>query len=283
MRRRFGEQRVGSGRDLFEEKAARGRGLGGLNSVPELIEEGHRSAWECLTVGSDDEAANCRRLLLCEQRRRHEQYRGSQCQDAFEHAGQGNISGMKKLAAVFMLAYVIAFSLATRAQQTTNDGPRYTGTALVRPTDYREWVFLSSGLGMTYEPPTANPRPPTFGNVFVNPSSYRSFMQTGKWPDKTIFVLEFRNSASEESINKSGRFQTGLAAVEAEVKDARFPDGWGFFTFTAAASAEPMSATASAPCVECHTKNTAVERTFVQFYPTLLEVARRMGTVKPGF
>ena len=30
------------------------------------------------------------------------------------------------------------------------------------------------------------------------------------------------------------------------------------------------------------TKHTAVERTFVQFYPTLLEVARRMGTVKPG-
>ena len=190
---------------------------------------------------------------------------------------------MKKIAVVFVLAYVTAFSLATHAQQAPGDGPRYSGTALVRPTDYREWVFLSSGLGMTYEPPTANPRPPTFGNVFVNPSSYRSFMQTGKWPDKTIFVLEFRNSDSEASINKSGRFQTGLAAVEAEVKDSRFPDGWAFFTFTAAASAEPMSAAASAPCVECHTKNTAVERTFVQFYPTLFEVARRMGTVKSGF
>jgi hypothetical protein len=190
---------------------------------------------------------------------------------------------MKKIAVLPALAYIVAFSLATYAQQGLGDGPRYTGTALVRPTDYREWIFLSSGLGMTYEPPTANPRPPTFGNVFVNPSSYRSFMQTGKWPDKTIFVLEFRNSDSEASINKSGRFQTGLAAVEAEVKDSRFPDGWAFFTFTAAASAEPMSATASAPCIECHTKNTAVERTFVQFYPTLFEVARRMGTLKAGF
>ena len=110
-------------------------------------------------------------------------------------------------------------------------------------------------------------------------------MQTGKWPDKTIFVLEFRNSDSEASINKSGRFQTGLAAVEAEVKDSRFPDGWAYFAFQSpsAASAEPMSASASAPCIECHTKNTAVERTFVQFYPTLLEVARRMKTLKPGF
>ena len=190
---------------------------------------------------------------------------------------------MKKIAVAVVLAYVIAFSLGMRAQQAPGDGPRYTGTALVRPIDYREWIFLSSGLGMTYEPPSANPRPPTFGNVFVNPSSYRSFMQTGKWPDKTIFVLEFRNSDSEASINKSGRFQTGIAAVEAEVKDSRYPDGWAFFTFRGDAPAEPMSASASAPCVECHTKNTAVERTFVQFYPTLLEVARRMGTVKPGF
>ena len=191
---------------------------------------------------------------------------------------------MKKAATILVLAYGIACSLSVaRAQQTNGDGPRYTGTALMRPADYREWVFLSAGLGMTYEPPSANPRPPTFGNVFVNPSSYRSFMKTGKWPDKTIFVLEFRNSDSEGSINKSGRYQTGLAAVEAEVKDSRFPDGWAFFNFRGGASAEPLSAKDSASCVECHTKNTAVERTFVQFYPTLLEVARRLGTVKPGF
>jgi hypothetical protein len=191
---------------------------------------------------------------------------------------------MKKVAVACVLAYGLAFSLSLRAQQPPGDGPRYTGTALARPVDYREWIFLSAGLGMTYEPPSANPRPPTFGNVFVNPSSYRSFMQTGKWPDKTIFVLEFRNSDSEASINKSGRFQTTLAAVEAEVKDSRFPDGWAYFNFrAAAAAAEPMSATDSASCIECHTKNTAVERTFVQFYPTLLEVAQRMRTVKPGF
>ena len=47
--------------------------------------------------------------------------------------------------------------------------------------------------------------------------------------------------------------------------------------------AQPLSGETLAGCVECHTKHTAVERTFVQFYPTLLEVARRMGTLKPGF
>jgi hypothetical protein len=177
----------------------------------------------------------------------------------------------------------VVCSLALDGQQPPGDGPRYSGTALIVPTDYREWVFLSSGLGMTYAPASVAPSAPTFGNVFVNPSAYRSFMQTGKWPDRTIFVLELRNSGSQASINVAGRFQTGLAGLEAEVKDARFPDGWAFFTFGSAASAEPMSASASAPCVECHTKHTAVERTFVQFYPTLLEVARQKGTLKPGF
>ena len=43
--------------------------------------------------------------------------------------------------------------------------------------------------------------------------------------------------------------------------------------------AEPLAGDKVAPCVECHTKNTAVERTFVQFYPTLLEVARSKGTL----
>jgi hypothetical protein len=194
----------------------------------------------------------------------------------------------KRLAVVLGLAYGIAFSLAARAQQAPGDGPRYAnGTNLVRPTDYREWTFLSSGLGMTYEPSRGSQSAPPFGNVFVNPSSYRSFMQTGTWPDGTIFVLEIRASATEGSINKGGRFQTRLAGLEAEVKDSRFSDGWAFFNFGSASSmkdvAEPLAGQNVAACVECHTKNTAVERTFVQFYPTLLEVARQKGTLKPGF
>ena len=79
----------------------------------------------------------------------------------------------------------------------------------MKPADFREWVFLSSGLGMTYNPPAAAGaapgRPPSFTNVYVNPSSYRRFVQTGAWPDQTMFVLEIRASASEGSINLGGR------------------------------------------------------------------------------
>jgi hypothetical protein len=194
---------------------------------------------------------------------------------------------MKVAFALLALGYLAVLGTTTEGQAPADrDGPRYVNTVnLVRPPDYREWVFLSSGLGMEYTPMPGTPGRNSFGNVFVNPSSYRAFMKTGKWPDRTVFVLEFRGSTSEGSINKAGRFQTQLVGLEAEVKDSRFPDGWAFFNFmpkgVIADSAEPLPVNAG--CVECHTKNTAVERTFVQFYPTLLEVARKMGTVKPGF
>jgi hypothetical protein len=179
----------------------------------------------------------------------------------------------------------VAWSLAVVAQQPV-DGPQYVnGNNLVRPANYREWVFIGSGLGLTYDASASNT---TFTNVFVNPAAYRAFMNTGRWPDKSVFVLEFRASATEAPPNTNGRFQTRLVGLEAEVKDSRFPDGWAFYNFrlkaeATADSAPPLTGQDVASCVECHTKSTAVERTFVQFYPTLLEVARAKGTVKPGF
>jgi hypothetical protein len=191
---------------------------------------------------------------------------------------------MKRVGAVLVVGYAVAASLAVRGQQA--DGPRYTaGNSLVRPTNYREWPFIGSGLGLTYE--EGDTTSPQFTNAFVNPSSYRHFMQTGTWPDGTVIVLEFRRSEIEAPPNRTGRFQGQLQLLEAEVKDSRFADGWAFFSFgpgTALAdAAAPLAGRAVAPCVECHTRHAAVERTFVQFYPTLLEVARQKGTLKPGF
>jgi hypothetical protein len=189
------------------------------------------------------------------------------------------------------LAFCAAWSLAVAlsAQQPAVDGPQYVnGNNLVRPANYREWVFVGSGLGLTYDQGANSST--TFTNVFVNPAAYRAFMNTGHWPDKSVFVLEFRASATEGPPNTSGRFQTRLVGLEAEVKDSRFPDGWAFYNFRLKAEATaiadsvpPLAGQDVASCVECHTKNTAVERTFVQFYPTLLDVARAKGTVKPGF
>lgn len=200
-----------------------------------------------------------------------------------------------KSAAIIGLLLVAAFVMgidaeraprAQNASQTSSDGPQYVdGANLMRPDEYREWPFLGAGLGMTYDPAPGvqSEAPQRFTNVFVNPSSYRRFMATGAWPDKTIFILEARNSSGEASINQAGRFQTDLVGLEAEVKDSRFSEGWAYFNFANEDVATPLTGEVEAGCIKCHTEHTAVERTFVQFYPTLLDVAREKGTLKPGF
>jgi cytochrome c553 len=114
--------------------------------------------------------------------------------------------------------------------------------------------------------------------VFVNPPAYRSFLKTGTWPDNTILVLEIRASVSKLSINKNGRVQQDIVGIQAEVRDSkRFPRNWAFFNVSGnVASAKPIEASAS--CFACHGANGAVDNTFVQFYPTLIEIAREKGT-----
>ena len=157
--------------------------------------------------------------------------------------------------------------------------PRYaTDGQLMLPGNYREWVFLSSGLGMTYGPTAGADG---FTNVFVNREAYRSFLATGKWPDKTMLLLEIRASASKGSINKGGSYQGDLLAIEGEVKDsAKFPaNGWAFFAFGKANKGKPLPRTQD--CYACHAEHGAVDNTFVQFYPALLEIAKQKGTLKP--
>ena len=182
---------------------------------------------------------------------------------------------------VLCIAALIVVSLTASAQ--TSIEPRYTSDGqLMRPENYREWIFLSSGLGMTYGPAaSANPNSPLFDNVFVTPTAYKAFQSTGTWPDKTMFVLEIRSAATEGSINKGGHFQTSLVVIEASVKDeARFRGRWAFFDFGRDMKTQVAALPRTERCYACHTDNGAVDNTFVQFYPTLLEVATKMGTVK---
>jgi len=175
------------------------------------------------------------------------------------------------------LSMAPAFSQAQAAAPA--DGPHFlSGDRLQRPANYREWVWLSSGLGMSYSTAQAG-TDPKFDNVFVTPLAYRSFLQTGQWPDQTMFVLEVRASESKGSINQSGHYQGALVAIEAEVKDERrFPGKWAFFGFHGGGdSAAAFPKTES--CYSCHAQNGAVDNTFVQFYPTLLAIAKQKGTL----
>jgi hypothetical protein len=178
----------------------------------------------------------------------------------------------------------LGFAGALSAQPPTPaSGPAYTSKGeLEFPADYRRWIYLSSGLDMSYRPGPPMPGMSQFDNVFVSPAAYDAFVQTGTWPDKTVMVLETRRGQGAGSINQSGRFQTDRLGIEAHVKDtARFAGGWAFFTFDAEGPGRLLPA--SEACYACHAAHAAVDTTFVQFYPTLKPIAAAKGTFSAAY
>jgi cytochrome P460 len=183
-------------------------------------------------------------------------------------------------ARVWSLATVLAVCALLGAESASNsqDKPQYTKSdELIRPANYRDWVYLSSGLGMSYSSQGADH--PMFTNVFVPQWAYREFLASGKWPEQTMFVVEERASSSTGSINKAGHFQAELMGLGVEVKDEKhFPDKWAYFNFDEGGNV--ARANPKAACWQCHEDHAAVEHTFVQFYPTLKAVAQKFGSYR---
>ncbi|WP_083900808.1 cytochrome P460 family protein [Azospirillum sp. B4] len=186
---------------------------------------------------------------------------------------------------------LLCLLMAPATLSTAAEGP-YTpqfdkDDKLTFPAGYRDWVFLTSGLDMSYGPAMRMGHS-MFDNVFVNREAYQAFKETGTWPDKTTFVLEVRGAADKGSINKNGHFQTPeVMGLEVHVKDmARFhDDGWAFYAFDAneltPKPAEQLPVEQS--CYSCHQSHGAVDTTFVQFYPTLKPIAAAKKTFSASY
>jgi len=195
---------------------------------------------------------------------------------------------MKTKTKAVTVGVVILISLAALNQTASAPAsdPQYTSDGKMRlPENYREWVYLSTGLDMSYSPAAqaAGADHHMFDNVFVNPSSYKAFKETGTWPDKTVLVLEVRGAQSKGSINQRGNYQTdNMMGLEVHVKDqAKFPGKWAFFGFDDSKLGDMVPT--SAQCYSCHADHAAVDTTFVQFYPTLLPISKAKGTLSAGY
>lgn len=194
------------------------------------------------------------------------------------------ISTAKTLTLAIFLLLTSAALLKSSPAPAPASGPEYTSDDQLKlPENYRQWVYLTTGFDMNYSAGAMNMDHHMFDNVFVNPESYKAFTETGKWPDNTMLVLEVRKAEGKGSINQKGNFQsTNVMGLEVHVKDeARFPGKWAFFGFDDAKTAK-MTPTGAA-CYTCHQDHGAVDTTFVQFYPTLLPIAKGKGTLSAGY
>ena len=197
-------------------------------------------------------------------------------------------AGMTLNKKLILAGAVLLISMAALNQTAANssDAPQFTSDGKMKlPENYREWVYLSTGLDMSYSPAAQSGGMDhhMFDNVFVNPPAYKVFRETGTWPDKTVFVLEVRGAQSKGSINQRGNFQsTEVMGREVHVKDVgRFPGKWAFFGFDDSPTGSMIPT--SAQCYSCHAEHGAVDTTFVQFYPTLLPIAKAKGTLSAGY
>jgi hypothetical protein len=177
-------------------------------------------------------------------------------------------------------------------------GPAFSPAGdLLLPSSYREWVNVTSSLNLSYDsevdpnaPPPDPAAPPrnVFQNVFAAPAAYQVFRRSGTWPDRTMLIIEIRQAIPNATVREGALVQGELVGFVADVKDQRRygGNGWRFFSFidqsgkiVDQAAPLPQSAT----CYSCHSEHAAVDNTFVQFYPTLFEIAKKRGTVRPDW
>lgn len=168
-----------------------------------------------------------------------------------------------------------ATSTAMSTAQFSKDGK------LIRPTGYREWVFIGAPL----TPNDMNDGQaafPEFHNVYIDPISWRHWKTTGEFADGTVIVKELVSVGGKQAPSGKGYFQGDYIGLEAMVKSkTRFPDAsgnWGFFRFTIENRPELHAQAAAQPrdnCQVCHQANAAKDQVFTQYYPVLRAAAGR--------
>lgn len=178
----------------------------------------------------------------------------------------------------------------------SSTGPQYDEKGQLKfPADFRTWVFVGSNMGIEYRDETTKYvpaegeapkpiKPGNFHNIYINPEAYREYSKSGKFPEKTMLVLDSYKAESGEPLHvvSEGRFPGKQTNIALAVKDSARPDGgksvWAYYDFkldqTGGAFDKPVGTAKAFPdkaCHDCHVKHASVDNVWVQFYPTLLK------------
>jgi hypothetical protein len=146
------------------------------------------------------------------------------------------------------------------------------------PSGYRNWVYVGSSLGLGYSEtggPARGGQDPLFHNVYIDPTAYARYSETGEFPEGTVMILEVASSASKNEPGLQGTYQDQILGIEASVKDSsRFGGGWAYFSFTerSGRTREIAEAFPEESCWTCHDDHAETDHVFTQFYPVLSAV-----------
>jgi len=153
--------------------------------------------------------------------------------------------------------------------------PAFTADGKLRePADWQEWVMVGASIGLSYNEEVrsaaAGASPGMFHRVYVQQWAYREFLDRGEFPEQTMFVLSFFQSAESEHPRTGGFYEGDLIpAMEIHLKrEGVHESGWGFYMFSGGSSEGELFAP-DAACYSCHAENADHDNVFVQFYPTI--------------
>jgi hypothetical protein len=173
------------------------------------------------------------------------------------------------------------------AQSPDEEVARFTDSnALIRPVGYREWIYVGTPLTPNDLNPPEAPFP-EFHSVYIDPVSYRHYMETGTFREGTTLIKELASVGSTRAVSGTGYFMGDFIGLEATVKSAdRFPDepgNWAYFsfghTYPLADTAEAFDASA---CNTCHESSAADDFVFTQYYPVLRAARAGRSTALGG-
>jgi hypothetical protein len=157
--------------------------------------------------------------------------------------------------------------------------PRFTASGeLVKPEGWEGWVLAGTSMGLGYtEPSVARgpDEPGIFLNVYIQPWAYEAFLETGEYPEGTMFVLAMAEPVRKADPARTGVYMGPISIMEVHLKQAGLHEsGWGFYGFGSDPSAALIAGEAN--CYSCHRDEGGHDNTFVQFYPKFRE---RLGLV----
>ncbi len=184
---------------------------------------------------------------------------------------------------VFTLISLLATTTMTSVVHADKGYAKYDGNGkLVRPTGYREWIYIGAPLTPN-DMNNGKAAFPEFHNVYIDPLSWKHWKKTGEFRNGTVIVKELVSVATKSSSSGNGYFMGDYIGLEAVVKDSkRFPASsqhWGFFRFTTDDHKTLLSTSRvmkQESCAACHSANAKQDMIFLQHYP-VLRAAKGLG------
>lgn len=195
--------------------------------------------------------------------------------------------------ATVTLLLLASLALCADDKVTTNPKASNTGKMqepsydqegrLLRPAGYEKWIVVGTSIGLGYSDGDKNDpkNPGTFHNVYLQPEAFDHYVQTGEFPEQTVFIVtnnKSRPANTKGAVSRKGFVASPTSGLEVAVKDTkRFPDGWAYFMFhDAPEKSKPEAVHAERAfdrkdCFDCHAEHGADDNVFTQYYSVLTE------------